>query len=53
MLTGVCLPVAADLPMVHNSVMQFYTPGDAGISFLPKIKWQEGLNAPVQDRCNI
>ena len=30
----------------HNSVMQFYTPGDSGISFFPKIKWQEGLNAP-------
>jgi len=30
----------------HNSVMQFYTPGDSGISFFPKIKWQEGLKAP-------
>ena len=30
----------------HNSVMQFYTPGDSGISFFPKIKWQEGLIAP-------
>jgi hypothetical protein len=30
----------------HNSVMQFYTPGDSGISFFPKIKWQGGLNAP-------
>lgn len=30
----------------HNSVMQFYTPGDSGISFFPKIKWQDGLNAP-------
>ena len=30
----------------HNSVMQFYTPGDSGISFFPKIKWQEGLEAP-------
>ncbi len=30
----------------HNSVMQFYTPGDSGISFFPKVKWQEGLNAP-------
>ena len=29
----------------HNSVMQFYTPGDSGISFFPKIKWQDGLNA--------
>ena len=29
----------------HNSVMQFYTPGDSGISFFPKIRWQEGLNA--------
>ena len=30
----------------HNSVMQFYTPGDSGISFFPKIKWQEGMMAP-------
>ncbi|HEX6847870.1 MAG TPA: glycoside hydrolase family 140 protein [Chitinophagaceae bacterium] len=30
----------------HNSVMQYYTPGDSGISFFPKIKWQEGLQAP-------
>ncbi len=30
----------------HNSVMQFYTPGDSGTSFFPKIKWQDGLNAP-------
>jgi len=30
----------------HNSVMQYYTPGDPGISFFPKIKWQEGLKAP-------
>ena len=30
----------------HNSVMQFYTPGDSGISFFPKIKWQDGLDAP-------
>ena len=30
----------------HNSVMQFYTPGDPGISFFPKIKWQDGLGAP-------
>jgi Protein of unknown function (DUF4038)/Putative collagen-binding domain of a collagenase len=30
----------------HNSVMQFYTPGDSGISFFPKQKWQEGLLAP-------
>jgi hypothetical protein len=30
----------------HNSIMQFYTPGDAGISFFPKIKWQEALDAP-------
>jgi Protein of unknown function (DUF4038)/Putative collagen-binding domain of a collagenase len=29
----------------HNSVMQFYTPGDSGISFFPKIKWQDGLKA--------
>ncbi len=30
----------------HNSVMQFYTPKDPGTSFFPKIKWQDGLNAP-------
>jgi hypothetical protein len=30
----------------HNSVMQFYTPGDSGISFFPKVKWQDGLKAP-------
>lgn len=30
----------------HNSVMQFYTPGDSGISFFPRIKWQDGLKAP-------
>ena len=30
----------------HNSVMQFYTPGDSGISFFPKITWQDGLQAP-------
>ncbi len=30
----------------HNSVMQFYTPGDSGISYFPKVKWQDGLNAP-------
>jgi Protein of unknown function (DUF4038)/Putative collagen-binding domain of a collagenase len=30
----------------HNSVMQFYTPSDSGISFFPKIKWQDGLIAP-------
>jgi Protein of unknown function (DUF4038)/Putative collagen-binding domain of a collagenase len=30
----------------HNSVMQFYTPGDSGISFFPKVKWQEALMAP-------
>jgi hypothetical protein len=30
----------------HNSVMQFYTPGDSGISFFPIQKWQEGLIAP-------
>ncbi len=29
----------------HNSVMQFYTPGDSGISFFPKQNWQVGLNA--------
>jgi hypothetical protein len=33
----------------HNSVMQFYTPGDPGTSFFPKVKWQDGqdgLEAP-------
>ena len=30
----------------HNSVMQFYTPGDSGISYFPKVKWQDALNAP-------
>ena len=30
----------------HNSVMQFYTPKDSGISFFPKIRWQDGLQAP-------
>ena len=30
----------------HNSVMQYYTPSDPGISFFPKIKWQDGLQAP-------
>jgi hypothetical protein len=30
----------------HNSVMQFYTPGDSGISYFPKVKWQDGLTAP-------
>ncbi len=29
----------------HNSVMQFYIPGDSGISFFPKVRWQDGLNA--------
>jgi hypothetical protein len=30
----------------HNAVMQFYTPGDSGISFFPKKSWQESLHAP-------
>ena len=30
----------------HNSVMQFYTPGDSGISFFPKVRWQDKLDAP-------
>jgi len=30
----------------HNSVMQFYTPDDSGVSFFPKVNWQEGLMAP-------
>ncbi len=30
----------------HNSVMQFYTPGDSGISFFPRVPWQQALDAP-------
>ena len=30
----------------HNAVMQFYSAGDAGTSFFPKVKWQEGMQAP-------
>jgi hypothetical protein len=37
---------AAGFTYGHNSVMQFYTPRDSGISFFPKVKWQKGLNAP-------
>lgn len=29
----------------HNSIMQFYTPGDSGVSFFPKIAWQKALKA--------
>jgi hypothetical protein len=29
----------------QNAVMQFYTPGDSGISYFPRQKWQDGLNA--------
>lgn len=29
----------------HNSIMQFYNPGDSGISFFPRIKWKDALNA--------
>ena len=29
----------------HNAVMQFYTPGDEHISYFPKVKWQDGLQA--------
>lgn len=29
----------------HNAVMQFYVPGDTGISFFPKQHWKIGLNA--------
>lgn len=36
---------AAGFTYGHNSVMQFYAPGDSGISFFPKVKWQQGLNA--------
>jgi Protein of unknown function (DUF4038)/Putative collagen-binding domain of a collagenase len=31
----------------QNAVMQFYTPGDSGISYFPKQKWQDGLHAPA------
>ena len=37
---------AAGFTYGHNSVMQFYTPGDSGVSFFPKVKWQDGLTAP-------
>ncbi len=30
----------------HNAVMQFYSLGNSGISFFPKITWQKGLSAP-------
>jgi hypothetical protein len=30
----------------NNAVMQFYSPGDSGTSYFPKLSWQEGLNAP-------
>jgi hypothetical protein len=30
----------------HNSVMQFYSIGDSGISFFPKKEWKESLKAP-------
>ncbi len=30
----------------HNAVMQFYSPGDSGVSFFPKIKWQNALVEP-------
>jgi hypothetical protein len=29
----------------HNAVMQYYVPGDTGISFFPKQHWKTGLNA--------
>jgi Protein of unknown function (DUF4038)/Putative collagen-binding domain of a collagenase len=29
----------------HNAVMQFYEPGDTGISFFPRQNWKIGLNA--------
>jgi Protein of unknown function (DUF4038)/Putative collagen-binding domain of a collagenase len=29
----------------HNAVMQFYEPGDTGISFFPRQNWKMGLNA--------
>jgi hypothetical protein len=29
----------------HNAVMQFYVPGDTGISFFPRQNWKIGLNA--------
>lgn len=30
----------------HNSVMQFFTPGDPGTSYGPKSKWQDALEYP-------
>jgi hypothetical protein len=29
----------------HNAVMQYYVPGDTGISFFPRQHWKKGLNA--------
>jgi Protein of unknown function (DUF4038)/Putative collagen-binding domain of a collagenase len=29
----------------HNAVMQYYEPGDTGISFFPRQNWKIGLNA--------
>ncbi len=29
----------------HNAVMQYYTPGDTGISFFPRQHWKTGLHA--------
>lgn len=29
----------------HNAVMQYYVPGDTGISFFPRQRWKLGLNA--------
>jgi len=31
----------------HNSIMQFYTPGDTGVSFFPKQSWKEALTVPT------
>jgi hypothetical protein len=37
---------AAGFTYGHNAVMQFYTPGDSGISFFPKTIWKDAMNAP-------
>ncbi len=36
----------------HNAVMQYYVPGDTGISFFPKQNWKIGLNAEAATQMN-
>lgn len=31
----------------HNSIMQFYSPGDSNISFFPRQPWKEALTSPT------